>query len=563
MPHILNKKEVSNAYKKALHGITNNLILIPGVSKDDELMQLSALTTATNKINKIFPVHISKVSNVCIMDRQMYSNFQNDKEFAILGMNIPTSSNIIVENNDYKQTVTTFIHEYGHSIYTNILEINDSKLHSLLSNIVTKLANSFPEHHKEAFNKCIEVKKEYLLDYIMKPTEIFARAFTSYVHYNQHAPIEGFFTEYSDNPTFKEIEAVHEEFTEILSLLKENLISKEGNISPEYKSNLTQDEKNLITMYEYKLYSDQVYNKDINDEKDLRIKVHRKNAIGFNKSLFYDLNLVPSKENFNLIDFPSTDIQYIPNMCEGVLAMGENYLLVKIKELNNDISKLEKELSDITLAKTSQIAKYKYENKSKDDIDCITSSFDSDIRKIESKITDLKSNIDSCNVSISEIKAHDNYDNDLCNHYRNAYYTYNDPKNMVISPKKYKEASKIITRNETFTVKLFCNENFNYGIHCKSETPSYPTDKARISGLIDEIYQIHKDEFTKDELDKNNPTIKMLKDMRHPILVNIKEKDIPLIQKTNKIRIDNIEKIKNGMYLDSKDKVKEEEELIL
>lgn len=91
MPHILNKKEVSNAYKKALHGITNNLILIPGVSKDDELMQLSALTTATNKINKIFPVHISKVSNVCIMDRQMYSNFQNDKEFAILGMNIPTS----------------------------------------------------------------------------------------------------------------------------------------------------------------------------------------------------------------------------------------------------------------------------------------------------------------------------------------------------------------------------------------------------------------------------------------------------------------------------------------
>lgn len=561
MPHIINKKEVSNAYKKSLHGITNNLILMPGVSKDDELMQLSALTTATNKINNIFPVNLSKTSNVCIMDKQMYRNIQNNKEFNTLGTHSSVSSNIIIKNCDYKQTVETFIHEYGHSIYANMLEIDDPKLHTHLNNIILKLANSFPEYHKDVINKCIMSKNESYLEYLMEPTEIFARAFVSHVHYNQHAPIKGIIKPDSVNPKFREIDSVYEEFTEMLSLLKERLISKETNISPEYKSNLTQDEKNLITMYEYKLYSDQDYSQDINGEKDLRIRVHRDNSVEFNKSLFYNLDLAPSKENFKLIDLPSTDIKDIPDMDEGLLAIGENYLFNKIKELNKDISKLETKLSDIVLAKASAITKYKHENNSKDNIKLISSSYDSDIRKIESKIADLKSNIESCNVSIAEIKAHENYDSYLCKHYRNAYYTYNEPKNMIIAPKKFNDASKIIASNERFTLNLISKGNFDYGIHCKSETPSYPTNKVMYSCLIDEAHQKYKGEYTKSELDSKHPMVKMLKDKRFDVFLDINEKQSPLRQKTKKILYNNIEKTKNDVYLDftNKDKIKEEE----
>ena len=222
----MNSRDIINTYKQALNSVTNNIYIDNTISETKQIEILSTALNASVKINEIIPIDLLKIDSLII-----------NKEMNSLGSFTLHSGNINIKDVKSSQSMAnTIAHEYGHYLFETIIMEGSQDMISELYYLCEEMGDVFldrPDNYITSMTK--DKTSSDFLNYLLKPTEMFARAFSVYALESSEKKYETHKSKGSSNFSLEEVNKFRERMDKLCMQMKEQLVNKEKERNPYYE----------------------------------------------------------------------------------------------------------------------------------------------------------------------------------------------------------------------------------------------------------------------------------------------------------------------------------------
>lgn len=222
----MNSRDVINAYKQALNSVTNSIYIDNTLSETKQIEILSTVLNASVKINEIIPIDLLKIDNLVI-----------NKEMDSLGSFAHHTGDIDIK--DVKSShnmANTIAHEYGHYLFETIIMEGSQDMISELYSLCEEMGDVFlnrPDNYIASLAK--NKSSSDFLNYLAKPTEMFARAFSVYALESSEKKYETHKSKGGSNFSLEELSKFKVRMDKLCMQMREQLINKERETNPYYQ----------------------------------------------------------------------------------------------------------------------------------------------------------------------------------------------------------------------------------------------------------------------------------------------------------------------------------------
>lgn len=290
-------KDALDSYAKALSPLSNTISIDKTLSETQTLKTMSLILNSASAVNEIMPIELLKLDEL-----QLHKDIQGaGGKFSYNTGRIQIKSSANSRSNN--MIGNALAHEYGHFLYENIIKDGDNKTLDKLYNLVGDMSKVFMDRDKEMLNKYSNTSYrgsgkdvQSILDYLVLPTELFARAFSGIALEDVEKEYPGG-KSYKHNFTTEEMALFKDDLIDLCDNYKDLLISKEKDSNPSYEynenhnpmlDNLDDTDKKIIYKTEDRLYlEDSVNYTDGDKRKNLNgeLNMHKYVTRDINKNL--------------------------------------------------------------------------------------------------------------------------------------------------------------------------------------------------------------------------------------------------------------------------------------